>query len=313
MTNVSIDVEQAALPGRGDVDLLRLYLDELGSYPLIDRSEEVRLAQAIEAGERAREELDRGRSLRPRRRAELRRVVAEGRAAREEFTRANLRLVVSIAKRYQHHGVDLVDLIQDGNMGLIRAIERFDWRRGYKFSTYATWWIRKAVVQSVTDGASSVRLPRQRRDQARALAEATERLEHRLGHPPGPAALAAETGMRQADVVAVRRAAARVVSLSTPVDEDGNELGDLVADPTADTGESAVATTLPREVEQLLEGLSSAAARVLRLRFGIGGDRPRTAAEVGAMLSISPERVRQIEARALAALRQKVSPLFWAS
>ena len=313
MTDLSSDERRTPGPRAGELDLLRIYLDDLGWHRLLGRQDEVRLAQAIEQGAEAEAALGGSTRLSAGRRRQLRRVVALGQAAREEFTAANLRLVVSIAKGYQHRGVDLADLIQEGNIGVMRAIERFDWRKGYKFSTYATWWIRKAVIQAVSDGGSSVRLPRHRREQARELADASERLERRLGHPPGDGELAHETGIRTADVVAIRRAAARVVSLSSPIDDDGSELSDVVADPRADTDAQATSSLLPAEVEHLLSSLSPSASRVMHLRYGLGDGRARTAAEVASVMHISPERVRQIESRALAALRHRVPPEFRAS
>ena len=300
-------------PGQRDIDLMRMYLDELGWHALLLREDEVRLAKAIEEGEHAAAELEQGRRMSRKRRQALHKTVEAGSRARQEFTRSNLRLVVSIAKRYQHRGVDLADLVQEGNVGLLHAIERFDWRRGYKFSTYATWWIRKGVAQAVGD-SSSVRLPRHRRDQARVLSETAERLERHLGHAPGTRELADETGMRVADVVAIRRAAAPVASLSALIDEDGSELGELVADPSRDVGDVAISAVLPGEVGNLLEHLPASAATVLRMRYGIGpSDGPRTAAEVGAALSISAERVRQIEMRAIATLRHRLERSSWAS
>lgn len=296
-----------------EVDLLGVYLGEVGSHRLLSKEDEGRLARAMEEGERARKELHAGTSSRRGGHAQLRSAVAAGEEARREFTNANLRLVVSIAKRYQHRGVDLADLVQEGNVGLMRAVERFDWRRGYKFSTYATWWIRKAVLEAVAESGSSVRLPRRRRGEASALTIATERLEHDLGRSPGIGELAAAVGMEPDDVAAVRRATARPVSLSAPTEAEGRELGDLVSDPDADTAEEATGSLLPAEMERLLEGLSPSSARVVRLRFGIGDGRPRTASEVGATLGVSAERVRQIEARALAVLRRRVTPMFWAS
>jgi RNA polymerase primary sigma factor len=311
-----VDIEQAERtesPRRGDLDLLRLYLDEIGWHPLIDRETEGRLAKAIEEGDAARRELA-GTPLRSRkRRLQLQRIAETGHAARDEFTNANLRLVVSIAKRHQRRGIDLADLIQEGNIGLMRAIERFDWRRGYKFSTYATWWIRKAVIQAAGEGSSAVRLPRHRRDQARSLAESSFDLEHRLGYRPNSAALASETGIAMADVVAITRASAPLSSLSSPIDEDGNELSDVLADADADTEREATISLLPAEMAEVLAELPPSAARVIRLRYGIGDGESRSASQVAAVLSISPERVRQIEMRALTILRRRLRKLDWAS
>jgi RNA polymerase sigma factor (sigma-70 family) len=301
-------------PRQRELDLMRLYLDELGWHALLTRADEVRLAQAIEEGHRAERELDAAQPRSRRDELALRAAADAGRRARQEFIKSNLRLVVSIAKRYQHRGVELADLVQEGNIGLLQAIERFDWRRGYKFSTYATWWIRKGVAQAVGDFSSTVRLPRHRRDQARTLSDTADRLERALGHSPGVQELADETGIRLADVVAIRRAAAPVVSMSAPIDEDGNELGELVADPAADVGDLAASATLPRELASLLGQLTPSAATVLRLRYGLGSaEGPHTAAEVAASLSISPERVRQIEMRALSTLRHRLERRSWAS
>jgi len=290
-----------------DLDLVRLYLDELGAHALLDRDGEVRLAQLIGVGHEAQRVLSEGRALSHAERRILEAAIEAGQTARAEFIRANLRLVVSMAKHYQFRGVELADLVQEGNLGLMRAIERFDWRRGFKFSTYATWWIRKAVVQAIGDMSSTVRMPRARRDQARQITEASERMERQTGHLPSTAEIAREMGMHPSEVATIRRAAARVVSLSAPVDEDGNELVDLVADPHGDVADAGERPVVAREVERLLEILSPSSANVLRLRYGLDpGGRQRTAAEVGAMLSISPERVRQIEGRALTRLRHRL-------
>jgi|GEM_PF-118098 len=298
---------------RPEVDLLGAYFGDLGEHALLDKESEVRLAQAIEAGEIAKSKLALRTRRRPGRQATLEATAAAGAEARRQFTNANLRLVVSIAKRYQHRGVDLADLVQEGNVGLMHAVDRFDWRRGYKFSTYATWWIRKSVLEALADNGSSLRLPRRRRGDATELAFAVDRLERRLGRPPGVSELAAEAGMELGDVVAVQRASARPISLSAPIEADGKELGDTVADPDADTADEATSALLPPEIARLLNGLSPAAAHVVRLRFGIGTGEPRTTSDVAAMLSISPERVRQVEARALQMLRRRIAPTFWAS
>ncbi len=299
---------------RNDRDLVRTYLDELKWYPLLSRTDEVRLAQLIETGALADQMRAASPPSDPTASAKLEEAAACGRRAREEFAAANLRLVVSIAKRYQHHGVELADLIQEGNVGLMQAVERFDWRRGYKFSTYATWWIRKCVSQAVGDTGAPMRLPRHRREQAKVLADTVEHLERRLGRAPGTRELAIEAGIQMADVVAIRRAAAPVASMSAPIDEDGSELGELVADPGRDVGDAAAASALSVEIDHVLDHLSPSAAAVVRMRYGIGSTcGPRTASEVAAALSISPERVRQIELRALATLRDSLPRVEWAS
>ena len=301
--------------GGADLDLLRVYLNDLGRQELLDRTGEIRLAKAIDEGAAAQAALESVPTTRARatERRRLRAKVAAGQRARDEFAAANLRLVVSVAKGYQYRGVDLADLVQEGNIGLLRAIDRFDWRKGYKFSTYATWWIRKAVIQAISDARSPIHLPRRRREQARALADAAERLERDLGRRPDAAELARAAGVRESDMWALRRASAPVVSLSVPVGDDGSELSDVVPDLARDTGETALRSFVPAEIERLLSTLSAPAARVLRLRYGIDDGEPRTATSVAAIMKVSPERVRQIEMRALAVLRYRTSPDFRAS
>jgi RNA polymerase primary sigma factor len=294
-------------PVVGAPDLVRLYLQGLGSRPLLSHKDEIRLAKRIEAGRAARQALDAGEDDASRRRM-LQRRVESGHRARSEFAAANLRLVVSIAKRWQHRGLELLDLIQEGNVGLLRAVDHFDWRQGAKFSTYATWWITNAIVQAVGEEASPVHLPRRRWSQARVLSHEAERIEHETGTRPGALELSVATGIALEDITAVRRAANRVVSLQAPIDDDGNELGDVIADPAVDVGETAVGYLLPAEVAQMVDSLPPAAARVLRLRYGIGTGRARSTAEVAATLAISAERVSQIERRALLRLRHQLRP-----
>ncbi len=293
-------------------DLIRMYLDQIGAHALLDHDDEVRLAQAMERGAEAARELEEKPAARGRRRMRLVADVRAGERARRTFIEANLRLVVSIAATYRRSGTDLSDLIQEGNVALMHAVERFDWRRGHKFSTYATWWIRKAVSEAAGEGAA-LRVPRRRRDQARAMAAAASRLEQRLGRRPSRADLAKEEGIEQADVEAIALAVAPRVSLSTPVDDGGTELGDLLADEATDTEREAAMAILPAELVAVVGTLSPVAARVLRLRYGLDGESAHSIREVAEMLSLSAERIRQIEMRALLRLRRQLRDVDWAS
>ena len=293
-------------------DLIRMYLDQIGAHALLDHDDEVRLAQAMERGAEAARELEEKPAARGRRRMRLVADVRAGERARRTFIEANLRLVVSIAATYRRSGTDLSDLIQEGNVALMHAVERFDWRRGHKFSTYATWWIRKAVSEAAGEGAA-LRVPRRRRDQARAMAAAASRLEQRLGRRPSRADLAKEEGIEQADVEAIALAIAPRVSLSTPVDDGGTELGDLLADEATDTEREAAMAILPAELVAVVGTLSPVAARVLRLRYGLDGESAHSIREVAEMLSLSAERIRQIEMRALLRLRRQLRDVDWAS
>jgi RNA polymerase sigma factor (sigma-70 family) len=294
-------------------DLIRVYLDEIGTHALLDHDAEVRLAQAMERGAAASERLQRAPVTDDRLRRRLQADVRAGKRARRTFIESNLRLVVSIAAGYRRNGADLGDLIQEGNVALMHAVERFDWRRGHKFSTYATWWIRKAVSEAAGEGAVALRVPRRRRDQARAMAAATSRLEQLLGRRPSRADLAKEEGLERADLDAIARAVAPRVSLSTPIDEGGTELGDLLADETTDTAGEAAMAVLPAELTAIVETLSPAAAKVLRLRYGLEGETAHSIREVADALSLSPERIRQIEMRALLRLRRQLRDVDWAS
>jgi RNA polymerase sigma factor (sigma-70 family) len=296
----------------GGPDLIRVYLDEIGARALLDHDGEVRLAKAIERGTAASSALEH-EQVDARRRRRLMAAVCEGERARRTFIEANLRLVVSIAATYKRSGVDLGDLIQEGNVALMHAVERFDWRRGHKFSTYATWWIRKAVSEAAGANGGAFRVPRRRRDQARAVAATASQLEQRLGRRPSRADVANEEGMERADLEAIALAVAPRVSLSTLVDEGGTELGDLLADQSADTEGEAEAALLPAELVSIMGKLSPTAARVLRLRYGLDGEEPHSIREVGEALGLSAERIRQIEMRALLRLRRQLREMDWAS
>jgi RNA polymerase sigma factor (sigma-70 family) len=290
----------------GDQDLVRVYLDSIGCYPLLTKEDEARLAQEMEAGRDAGAELEACCNLSPARRRQLQRTAARGRAASDQFVNANLRLVVSIAKRYQGADLPMLDLIQEGNIGLIHAVEKFDWRRGFKFSTYATWWIRQAIGRGIDNTARAVRLPVHAGDQARRVLRARAYLEGRIGRVPTAAELAEHLQMPEAEVNSLLAHVFEPVSLATPVGSEGDtELGDIVADTGAPSPFDVVADRmLPAEVDKLLSRLDERESRILKLRYGLDRGEPRTLDEVGRELHLTRERIRQIERSALAKLRQ---------
>ncbi|MEY2425308.1 MAG: polymerase primary sigma factor, partial [Actinomycetota bacterium] len=223
---------------RDEEDLVRLYLTDIGQYPLLTKDDEVRLAQAIEAGVSARteQETTKAKDLTAARKRELRRTVRTGDEAQRTFVQSNLRLVVSIAKKYQASGLPLLDLIQEGNLGLMHAVEKFDWRKGFKFSTYATWWIRQAITRGIANTGRTIRLPVHAGDTLARLQKARSRLELKYGRPATLAELAVEVEMPEEKVTEALRFAAEPLSLSEPLREDGDaELGDVVEDKTAES------------------------------------------------------------------------------
>jgi RNA polymerase primary sigma factor len=289
------------------VDLTRRYLSELGSYPLLTADQEVELAKAIEAGRDAERQLAAGDVTRAKR-AALQRQVDDAEAARRTFIQSNLRLVVSIAKRYQGTGMTLLDLIQEGNLGLMRAVEKFDHRKGFKFSTYATWWIRQAIGRGIADKGRTIRLPSHLVDTMSVLSKTSATLLKTLGREPTPAELAEETGLPEERVKAAQRAAPDLVSLSASIGEDDGELGDLLADENAVTPFDAAALSLARDdLQTLLDYLNPREREILSLRFGLAGDQPLTLDEVGRQFNVTRERIRQIEAKALTKLRHPCS------
>jgi RNA polymerase sigma factor (sigma-70 family) len=288
-----------------DEDLVRLYLNDIGKHALLTKDDEARLAQAIEAGREGRIESSAEKTLTAARRRELRRVMKDADEAAETFVRANLRLVVSIAKKYQAADLPLLDLIQEGNLGLIHAVEKFDWRKGFKFSTYATWWIRQAITRGIANTGRTVRLPVHAGDLLTRVTKARGRLEGHLGRRPTVAELAADLELEEEKVTVILRYAAEPLSLSEPLREDGTaELGDVVADRSAVSPfDAAAASLLSGEVAKLLVALDEREREILRLRFGLDRGEPRTLDEVGEHFSLTRERIRQIEARAMSKLR----------
>ncbi|MGF1598566.1 MAG: RNA polymerase sigma factor RpoD/SigA [Acidimicrobiales bacterium] len=294
---------------RDEEDLVRLYLTDIGQYPLLTKEDEVRLAQAIEQGKEAAEELEVDADVSPARKRELRRVARKGREAERTFVQSNLRLVVSIAKKYQASGLPLLDLIQEGNLGLMHAVEKFDWRKGFKFSTYATWWIRQAITRGIANTGRTIRLPVHAGDTLARLQKARARLELKYGRPATLTELALEVEMPEDKVTEALRFAAEPLSLSEPLREDGDaELGDVVEDRSADSPFEVAATALlPEEIARLLAPLDEREREILKLRFGLDRGEPRTLEEVGEYFNLTRERIRQIEARAMSKLRHPSS------
>jgi RNA polymerase sigma factor (sigma-70 family) len=294
-------------PERGDEeeDLVRLYLSDIGRYALLTKEDEIRLAQEIEEGNEAARLLEAGDELAAERRARLQRKVRRGDRARQEFVQSNLRLVVSIAKRYQASGLPFLDRIQEGNLGLMHAVEKFDWRKGFKFSTYATWWIRQAITRGIANTSRTVRLPVHAGDTLVRLQKARNRMELRLGRPPLESELAEEVGLPEDKVSEVLRFAVEPLSLFEPLRDDGEaELGDVVEDRHSATPFEEVASSLlPDQVARMLAGLDERERQVLQMRFGLGQCQPRTLEEIGCKFNLTRERIRQIEARAMAKLR----------
>jgi RNA polymerase sigma factor (sigma-70 family) len=286
-------------------DLVRLYLEDVGRHDLLTKDDEIRLAQAIEAGVAARTQLETTKKLTPTQRRQLRRAIRQGDEAHRQFVNSNLRLVVSIAKKYQSSGLPLLDIVQEGNLGLIHAVDKFDWRKGFKFSTYATWWIRQAIQRGIANSARVIRLPVHAGDMLTALLKLRAQLEGTLGRTPTLAELAGEAELPLEKVVEVLRYAVDTVSLDEPVRDDGDaELGDFVEDRNAVAPFDHAATSLlPNEVAKVLSVLDERERTILTLRFGLDGGGERTLEEVAEHFGLTRERIRQIEARAMSKLR----------
>jgi RNA polymerase sigma factor (sigma-70 family) len=263
-------------------DLVRLYLEDVGRHDLLTKDDEIRLAQAIEAGVQARAQMETAKKLTPTQRRQLRRAIRHGEEAHRQFVNSNLRLVVSIAKKYQSSGLPLLDIVQEGNLGLIHAVDKFDWRKGFKFSTYATWWIRQAIQRGIANSARVIRLPVHAGDMLTALLKLRAQLEGSLGRTPTLAELASEAELPLEKVVEVLRYAVDTVSLDEPVRDDGDaELGDFVEDRNAVAPFDHAATSLlPGEVAKVLSVLDERERTILTLRFGLDGGGERTLEEL---------------------------------
>ncbi len=287
-------------------DLVRQYLREIGRVPLLKAAEEVELARSVEAGLFAEDRLENAVGLDETLRSELRQLVLLGRESKRNLIEANLRLVVSVAKRYVGRGLPLLDLVQEGNVGLIRAVEKFDYIKGYKFSTYATWWIRQAISRALADQSRTIRMPVHVVESMNKVLRVQRRLLQELGHEPTPEELAAETGIETARVIDLLSFAYEPISLHTPVGETtDNELGDLIEDGDSETPAEFVAQLMLKEhLDEVLDSLGEREQAVVRLRYGLDDGEARTLEEVGRHFGVTRERVRQIEAKTLAKLRR---------
>ena len=290
-------------------DPVRMYLKEIGKVPLLTPDEETELAKGMSAGYAAKEQLDEleaaGEEIPEEVRAELQKTINHGEHCKQRLAEANLRLVVSIAKRYVGRGMLFLDLIQEGNLGLIKAVEKFDYTKGYKFSTYATWWIRQAITRAIADQARTIRIPVHMVETINKVIRVSRQLLQELGHDPSPEEIAAEMNMPVDKVREILKIAQEPVSLETPIgEEEDSHLGDFIPDEDASEPSEAASFSLLREqLEEVLDTLAPREKKVLELRFGIVDGRTRTLEEVGKEFNVTRERIRQIEAKALRKLR----------
>ncbi|MCL2781234.1 MAG: RNA polymerase sigma factor SigB [Actinomycetia bacterium] len=286
-------------------DLVRVYLNEIGKVALLNAADEVELAKRIEAGLYAEHLLGAPNDFTAARRRDLRAIVADGSRAKDHLLRANLRLVVSLAKRYTGHGMPFLDLIQEGNMGLIRAVEKFDYAKGFKFSTYATWWIRQAISRAMADQSRTIRLPVHLVEQVNKMQRMRRELNQQLGRDATDAELAAELGITEDRIRDLIDLSRDLVSLDQTVGADDDAtLGDFIADESTTAAQAAVETSLMRiQLRTVLNTLDKREAAVMRMRYGIDGGQPRTLDEIGRAFKLSRERIRQIERETMAKLR----------
>ncbi len=290
-------------------DPVRMYLKEIGKVPLLSAAEEIDLAMKIEAGVAAAAELDmaeeEGRELERREKRRLGRVEQVGIDAKQQLIEANLRLVVSIAKRYVGRGMLFLDLIQEGNLGLIRAVEKFDYTKGFKFSTYATWWIRQAITRAIADQARTIRIPVHMVETINKLVRIQRQLLQELGREPTPEEIGKEMGLPAERVREIQKISQEPVSLETPIgEEEDSQLGDFIEDDAAVVPPDAASfSMLQEQLSKVLDGLAERERKVISLRFGLEDGHPRTLEEVGREFGVTRERIRQIESKTLAKLR----------
>jgi RNA polymerase primary sigma factor len=288
-------------------DPVKDYLKQIGKVPLLNAAEEVELAMRIEAGLFAEEKLSHMSAAEKTGQLglDLQWVARDGQRAKSHLLGANLRLVVSLAKRYTGRGMQFLDLIQEGNLGLIRAVEKFDYTKGFKFSTYATWWIRQAITRAMADQARTIRIPVHMVEVINKLARVQRQMLQDLGREPTPEELSRELDMTPEKVIEVQKYGREPISLHTPLGEDGDsEFGDLIEDTEAVVPADAVGfTMLQRQLESLLDSLSEREAGVIRMRFGLGDGQPKTLDQIGDTFGVTRERIRQIESKTMAKLR----------
>ncbi len=287
-------------------DTVGLYLKEMSRVPLLSLEEELSLATRIERGREAKQKLDGMKSKGPaRRKSELEGCIQDGILAREHLIKANTRLVVSIAKKYMSRGVPFLDLIQEGNLGLMKSIEKYDYKRGFRFSTYATWWIRQTITRSIADQSRTIRVPVHMTDRIRQIYKVSHELEQQLGHPPSMEELGQKMQVEPRRLQWILQVAWTPISLESPVgDDEEAEFGMFVEDDITPAPAQLVSQSMLREkVEEVLATLTPREARIIRLRFGLDNDRPYTLEEVGRKFGLTRERIRQIEGKALRRLR----------
>jgi RNA polymerase primary sigma factor len=291
-------------------DSVRAYLKQIGKVALLNAQDEVELAKRIEVGlyaaERMRRAEERTEKLSPQLRRDLRWIIRDGKRAKDHLLEANLRLVVSVAKRYTGYGLAFLDLIQEGNLGLIHAVEKFDYTKGYKFSTYATWWIRQAITRAIADQGSTIRIPVYMAEVIKKLGPLQRKLIQDLGREPSPAELAKEMDTTAEKVLELRQYARQPISLDQTIgEEDDSQLGDIIEDSEAVVPVDVVSfLQLQDDLQSVLATLSEREASIVRLRFGLTDGHPRTLEEIGRIYGLTRERIRQIEATTMTKLRQ---------